>query len=49
LKKHKAGEFLKSSDQPGVQFYTANFLPDPTENSPIIGKKVNIVLMGFFA
>jgi len=26
------------SDQPGVQFYTANFLPNPSENNPIIGK-----------
>lgn len=28
-----------SSDQPGVQFYTSNFMPDPAKNeSPIIGK-----------
>ncbi|XP_055389670.1 galactose mutarotase [Condylostylus longicornis] len=37
----KSGRWMEvATDQPGVQFYTSNFMPDPAKNeAPIIGKE----------
>lgn len=47
----QSGRFMEIySDQPGVQFYTANFLPDPSsEDTLIVGKNgANYVKQGAF-